>query len=114
YLALVEFDNEFSAFYVDAVKDRLYTSARDSDRRRSAQSAALEMLRTLCVLLAPVLSFTAEEAWQFLPGTLKEQAVSVFDLSFPRIDHVDEEALGLWAQLRSLRAQVASNDGARD
>ncbi|MBV8601248.1 MAG: isoleucine--tRNA ligase [Candidatus Eremiobacteraeota bacterium] len=114
YLALVAFDNEFSAFYVDAVKDRLYTSARDADRRRSAQSAALEMLRTLCVLLAPVLSFTAEEAWQFLPPILKEQAASVFDLSLPRVDRLDEEALGLWSELRALRAKVASNEGLRD
>ena len=114
YLALLDFDNEFSAFYVDAVKDRLYTSARDSERRRSAQSAAFEMLRTLCVLLAPVLSFTAEEAWQYVPPILKEEADSVFDLPFPRVEHVNEETLGLWAELRSLRARVASHEGLRD
>jgi isoleucyl-tRNA synthetase len=114
YLALVLFDNEFSAFYVDAVKDRLYTSAPDADRRRSAQSAALEMLRTLCVLLAPILSFTAEEAWQYLPDRLRGETESVFDLSFPRIEKVDSSRLLLWNELRSLRARVAANDGLRD
>ena len=114
YLALVLFDNEFSAFYVDAVKDRLYTSARDSDRRRSAQSAALEMLRTLCVLLAPILSFTAEEAWQFVPPHLRGNVESVFDLSFPRIEKVDSNGLLLWNELRALRSRVAANEGLRD
>ena len=114
YLALVLFDNEFSAFYVDAVKDRLVHGARDSDRRRSAQSAALEMLKMLCVLLAPILSFTAEEAWQFLPARLRGDAASVFDLSFSRVESLDEAELELWAELRSLRARVAANEGLRD
>jgi isoleucyl-tRNA synthetase len=114
YLALVAFDNELSAFYVDAVKDRLYTSAPDSDRRRSAQSAALDMLRTLCVLLAPILSFTAEEAWQFTPEHLRGGAESVFDLSFPRVDAVDSSALALWSELRGLRAKIAASEGLRD
>ncbi|MGH7330466.1 MAG: class I tRNA ligase family protein, partial [Polyangiaceae bacterium] len=114
YLALVLFDNEFSAFYVDAVKDRLYTSAPDSERRRSAQSAALELLKSLCVLLAPILSFTSEEAWQFLPERLRGDIASVFDLSFPRIEKVDEAELELWAELRALRARVAANEGLRD
>ncbi|MBV8355953.1 MAG: class I tRNA ligase family protein, partial [Candidatus Eremiobacteraeota bacterium] len=114
YLALVDFDKELSAFYVDAVKDRLYTSARDADRRRSAQSAALEMLRTLCVLLAPILSFTAEEAWQYLPTSLKEETESVFDVSLPEVNTQDSEALGTWGELRGLRAAVAAHEGARD
>ena len=114
YLTLVAFDNEFSAFYVDAVKDRLYTSAPDSDRRRSAQSAALEMLKALAVLLAPILSFTAEEAWQYLPQQLRGEAASVFDLSFPRVADLDEASLALWSELRALRARIAANDGLRD
>jgi len=114
YLALVKFDQEFSAFYVDAVKDRLYTSAPDSDRRRSVQSASLELLKTLCVLLAPILSFTTEEAWQFLPEQLRGEFESVFDLSFPWIEHVDEPKVELWNELRALRARVAAHEGLRD
>ena len=71
YLAIQRFDKEdLSAFYGDALKDRLYSSAPNAPRRRSAQSALLEIFRTTCVLLAPILSFTAEEAWQYLPAPL--------------------------------------------
>ncbi|MGB8265861.1 MAG: isoleucine--tRNA ligase [Candidatus Velthaea sp.] len=109
YLALTKFDTEdLSAFYVDAIKDRLYTSAADAPRRRSAQSALLEMLRTLGVLLAPILSFTAEEAWQFVPERLRGAHESIFDVPFPRIAEVDTGALALWQTLKDLRAQVGA------
>ena len=72
YLALVAFDTEdLSRFYVDALKEPLYTEARDSARRRSAQSAAYAILTSLAALLAPVLSFTAEETWQHVPEALR-------------------------------------------
>jgi isoleucyl-tRNA synthetase len=115
YIALQRFDSDdLSAFYVDALKDRLYTSAPDSHRRRSAQSAVLELFRTIAVLTAPVLSFTAEEAWQALPDALRGDAESVFDLSFPHHATIDHAALATWELLKSLRAQVASAEGLRD
>ena len=115
YVAIQQFDKEdVSAFYVDALKDRLYSSAPDSARRRSAQSALLEMFRTIAVLLAPILSFTAEEAWQYLPAELRGEQESVFDVAFPRVEAVDEEALAVWSLLKQLRAQVAASEGVRD
>ncbi|MGD0474216.1 MAG: isoleucine--tRNA ligase [Candidatus Velthaea sp.] len=109
YLALVAFDNDdLSRFYIAALKDRLYSSAPDAPRRRSAQSALLEMLRTIAVLLAPVLSFTAEEAWQALPAALRGSCESVFDIAFPQIADVDAEALTDWQLLKDLRAEVAA------
>jgi isoleucyl-tRNA synthetase len=115
YVAIQQFDKEdVSAFYVDALKDRLYSSAPDSARRRSAQSALLEMFRTIAVLLAPILSFTAEEAWQYLPAELRGEHESVFDVAFPRVEAVDEDALAAWSLLKQLRAQVAASDGVRD
>jgi isoleucyl-tRNA synthetase len=115
YLALQRFDgDDLSAFYVDALKDRLYTSAPASHRRRSAQSAVLEIFRTIAVLTAPVLSFTAEEAWQALPEQLRGESESVFDLAFPHITTVDIPALELWDLVRSLRAEVAAAEGLRD
>jgi isoleucyl-tRNA synthetase len=115
YIALQKFDSDdLSAFYVDALKDRLYTSAPDSHRRRSAQSAVFELFRTIAVLTAPVLSFTAEEAWQALPEALRGDAESVFDLTFPQHITVDDAALATWELLKSLRAQVASAEGLRD
>jgi len=115
YLALQRFDgDDLSAFYVDALKDRLYTGAPDSARRRSAQSAVLEIFRTVAVLTAPVLSFTAEEAWQALPAALRGDAESIFDVAFPKLGAVDIPALELWEVLRGLRAQVAAAEGERD
>jgi isoleucyl-tRNA synthetase len=115
YVALQQFDKEdLSAFYVDVLKDRLYSSAPDAPRRRSAQSALLEIFRTMCVLLAPILSFTAEEAWQHLSEDLRGADESVFDLSLPRIAELDEDALAAWALLKDLRAQVAASEGVRD
>jgi isoleucyl-tRNA synthetase len=115
YLALQRFDSDdLSAFYVDALKDRLYTSAPGAQRRRSAQSAVLEIFRTVAVLAAPILSFTAEEAWQALPEALRGTEESIFDHAFPAIGAIDIPALALWDTLRALRAQVASADGERD
>ncbi len=87
YVAIQRFDtDDLSRFYVDALKDRLYSGA--PARRASAQSALLEIFRTMCVLLAPVLSFTAEEAWQSLSEDLRGDAESVFDLSLPKAESV--------------------------
>jgi isoleucyl-tRNA synthetase len=115
FLAIQRFDKEdVSAFYGDALKDRLYSSAPNAPRRRSAQSALLEIFRTTCVLLAPILSFTAEEAWQYLPAALRGDAESVFNLPLPRVAVVDEGTLAAWALLKELRAQVAASEGIRD
>ena len=115
YLLLQKFDSEdLSAFYVDALKDRLYTSAPESARRRSAQSAVLEIFRTVAVLSSPILSFTAEEAWQMLPQALRGDAESIFDLSFPKLGSIDVPSDELWEQVKGLRAHVASADGLRD
>jgi len=115
YLAIQRFaEEDLSAFYGDALKDRLYSSAPNAARRRSAQSALLETFRALSVLLAPILSFTAEEAWQALPEPLRGADESVFDLAFPRIETVDDDALAAWALLKQLRAQVAASEGIRD
>ena len=115
YLALMKFDSEdLSGFYVDALKDRLYTSGPHSARRRSAQSALLETFRTLAVLFAPILSFTSEEAWQQLPAGLRGKHASIFDVAFPQVRDVDRGALQAWTLLKALRSQVASSESPRD
>src|SRR6266436_1861260 len=65
---------ELSAIYHDAVKDRLYTDAANSHRRRSTQTALHRMVTALCKMLAPVLAFTADEAWDFVPGKTVDSA----------------------------------------
>jgi isoleucyl-tRNA synthetase len=59
---------ELSAIYHDVIKDRLYTDAANSARRRSTQTALYRMARGLCEMLSPILIFTADEAWEFIPA----------------------------------------------
>src|SRR5205807_2568743 len=59
---------ELSAIYHDVIKDRLYTDMANSHRRRSTQTALHRLVTGLCEMLAPILSFTAEEAWELIPG----------------------------------------------
>ena len=59
---------ELSSVYHDVIKDRLYTDAANSHRRRSTQTALHRLVTGLCQMLAPILAFTADEAWEFVPG----------------------------------------------
>ena len=73
---------ELSSFYFDVLKDRLYTFAADSRERRSAQTAIAEILVDLLQLSAPILAYTADEAWGYLPEHLRT-ASSVHLSGFP-------------------------------
>ena len=59
---------ELSSIYHDVIKDRLYTDAANSLRRRSTQTALHRLVTGLCQMLAPILAYTADEAWEFIPG----------------------------------------------
>jgi isoleucyl-tRNA synthetase len=97
---------DLSAIYLDVIKDRLYTSAPDDLRRRAAQTTCYDVLSALLRLLAPVLSFTAEEAWRHLPGG---RAESVHLERFPEVplawldDTLDQE----WRRLLEVRREIA-------
>ncbi len=78
-------NGDLSAFYFDGLKDRLYTFLADSQERRSAQTVLLELLITLIRLIAPVLSFTAEEVWGYLKKIDKKTEESVFLSEWPKI-----------------------------
>ncbi|MCY0999247.1 isoleucine--tRNA ligase [Myxococcus sp. MISCRS1] len=81
YATVVDFcAGDLSAVYFDILKDRLYTWRKDGTPRRGAQTVLHEVASVLLRLLAPVMSFTAEEAWGFLPGKSTE---SVFLAGFP-------------------------------
>jgi isoleucyl-tRNA synthetase len=67
--------NEMGALYLDITKDRLYTMPTESLGRRSAQSAMYRILEALVRWLAPILSFTAEEIWQHMPGARGESVL---------------------------------------
>ena len=91
---------DLGAFYLDILKDRLYTSGADSRARRAAQTALWHILQTLTRLMAPILSFTAEEIW-----ALNCKADSVFlSVWHAPPAQADEDALLVrWARLRELR-----------
>ncbi len=63
---------ELSSIYHDVVKDRLYTDAANSPRRRSTQTALHRMVTSLCQMLSPILVFTTDEAWEFVPRGTRE------------------------------------------
>ncbi|MDP9017154.1 MAG: isoleucine--tRNA ligase, partial [Candidatus Eremiobacteraeota bacterium] len=112
YLSIIGFEgDDLSSFYIDALKDPLYCELPNSARRRSAQSAIWYIFKNFLSVLAPLLSFTAEEAWQFLPDVLKGDAQSVFDLPAPRLPKVDPAALATWQVVKGLRSQIAANEG---
>jgi isoleucyl-tRNA synthetase len=97
---------DLSAQYLDIIKDRLYTSAADDPRRRAAQTACHDILNALLRLLAPTLSFTAEEAWRHLPGN---KAESVHLERFPEVPltWLDDTLASEWNRLLEVRREIA-------
>jgi len=97
---------EMSAFYLDILKDRVYTSRKDSLERRSAQTVMYRILDSLLRLIAPVLSFTADEAWHYLPGRHEE---SVHLAAFPPLqpELKDDRLVERWERIMKVRAEVS-------
>lgn len=98
--------SDLSAFYYDVLKDTLYADAPDSLARRSAQTALFEITSSLCRMLAPILSFTAEEAWQKL--RMPDKPFSVELTAFPtrRPELIDEALIERWNKLLAIRGEV--------
>ena len=96
---------ELGGFYLDIIKDRLYTTGAGSAPRRSAQTAMYHVAQAMVRWLAPILSFTAEEVWGFLPGAHNESVFLNTWYQFPagaeRVSNID------WAALIALKADVA-------
>jgi isoleucyl-tRNA synthetase len=99
-----------SAFYLDVLKDRLYTSSPSSTARRSAQTVLHRMLDVLCRLMAPVLSFTAEEMWQHLQGHGEGESltdsVHLKEFPIPLTLPSEPELLDRWELLAGVREEV--------
>jgi isoleucyl-tRNA synthetase len=98
---------DLSAFYADVSKDRLYTFAARSKERRSAQTAMYVMTDGMARLLAPILSFSADELWRYLPGHREE---SVHLALFPDAGELegltDRSLLDQWERLLDIRGDV--------
>ncbi|HTS19357.1 MAG TPA: isoleucine--tRNA ligase [Verrucomicrobiae bacterium] len=97
---------EISSFYIDVMKDPLYTLAPNSADRRSAQTAIFKVVATLAKLIAPVMPFTADEVWGFLPGR-KEESVHLTSFPVPDAARRDADLEARWERLLNVR-RVAS------
>jgi isoleucyl-tRNA synthetase len=96
---------ELGGFYLDIIKDRLYTTGASSLPRRSAQTAMYHVASAMVRWLAPILSFTAEEAWTFLPGERNE---SVFLNTWHQFPAGAEREPDIdWPTFIALKADVA-------
>jgi isoleucyl-tRNA synthetase len=98
---------DLSAFYLDILKDRLYTSPPASVARRSAQTALYRIAEALARLMAPIMVFTAEEIWQHLPE-FEGKAESIHLTLFPEVDKTqqDAELAEQWKAIKQVRAEV--------
>ena len=98
---------DLSAFYLDILKDRLYTSAPASPQRRGAQTVIHHVLDTLARLMAPILAFTAEEVWQYMPA-LADKPASVHAVAMPAIkpEWQDDALDHKWRLLLTVRGEV--------
>ncbi|MGE0519538.1 MAG: isoleucine--tRNA ligase [Candidatus Binatia bacterium] len=96
---------DLSALYLDVVKDRLYTSAPDSEARRAAQTTLHTLLDVLVRLMAPILPYTAHEVWSYVPSPV---APTVFEAGLPTVDDalVDEALAARWERLLAARGVV--------
>lgn len=96
---------DLSNFYLDILKDRLYVEKADSESRRAAQTVIYNILRSMTLYLAPVISFTAEEIWGYMPRSEKDDAESVFFNKLPEKSGVsaDEAFMEKWEKIDELR-----------
>jgi isoleucyl-tRNA synthetase len=100
---------DLGAFYLDILKDRLYTTGANSLARRSAQTALWTITQAMLRWMAPFLSFTAEEAWAVLGAEGKTPAatkLSIFMDGYVPMDAPDESLLRKWARIREMRELV--------
>jgi len=111
YSALYSFCTiDLSSFYLDVLKDRLYTAGTHSPGRRSAQTVLWKVLDALTRLMAPIIPFTAEEVYRAMyEGTGAQPAESVHILTFPSVEagHDDEALVAEWERLLEAREVVS-------
>lgn len=98
---------DLSSFYLDVLKDTMYAEKADDVKRRSAQTAIYEILTTLVKMVSPVLSFTAEEVWQYMP---KEEGMSesvmLEDWPAGSEEFYNQDIANTWGRMLALRSEI--------
>lgn len=95
---------DLGSFYLDIIKDRQYTCPTESLARRSCQTAMYHIVKALCLWLAPILSFTAEEIWQYIPGHAEKTIfVEQWYQDWPNVSRINEDK---WQKLQVIRDEV--------
>ena len=98
---------DMSNFYLDAAKDRLYVEGKDSETRRAAQTTIYKVLHTLTRLIAPILSFTSDEIWKFMPHYATDDVRNVVLNDFPEASgNVDNDFIARWEKIHTIRDDV--------
>ncbi|MBQ1183193.1 MAG: isoleucine--tRNA ligase [Clostridia bacterium] len=98
---------DMSNFYLDAAKDRLYVEGKDSETRRAAQTTIYKVLHVLTRLIAPILSFTSDEIWKFMPHKAEDDVRNVVLNDFPKVSgEVDNELIERWEKIHAIRDDV--------
>ncbi len=98
---------DMSNFYLDAAKDRLYVEGKDSETRRAAQTTIYKVLHVLTRLIAPILSFTSDEIWKFMPHKAEDDVRNVVLNDFPTVSgEVDNALLQRWEKIHAIRDDV--------
>lgn len=95
--------NDLSSFYLDIIKDRAYSSKKHSFKRRSAQTAMFTLIKEIAIVINPILSFTADEIWEYLPKWQDKQEF-VFEAFFPKVE--DYKIDYKWNIITSARKEV--------
>ena len=100
---------DMSSFYLDIIKDRLYTSKPNSIERRAAQTTMYEILSSLVRIMAPMTCFTAEEIWKYMPHRKGENLESVMLNFYPKThkEWENEELERKWAKLIGYREEIS-------
>ncbi len=98
---------DMSSIYLDIIKDRIYTAKADSSARRSAQQVMYEIIHALARMLTPILAYTTEEIWQYLPHDAQELSVQLAGWPLSKKIYLDTELENKWEKILTIRELVA-------
>lgn len=99
---------DMSNFYLDVLKDRLYTEKADSKQRRAAQTSIYLILNAMTRMIAPILAFTSDEIWKYMPHANGDQPEHIVFNTMPEkvsVD-IDDEFMDYWDKIHELRDEV--------